>query len=131
MPLTTPGHNWDVDVDFGRHWEKEACRLLEGHGRLEVKADRLWHRTGNLAFERRYRGHPSGLSITEADWWVTVLTSPKDPMEAHCIMLHRPKALKRILNNLLRRGKASKLKGGDGGKSELVVVNVGDLARAI
>lgn len=105
--------------------------MLEGHGRLEVKADRLWHRTGNLAFERKYKGNPSGLSTTQADWWVTVLTSPKNHMEAHCIMLHRPKVLKRILNRLLSRGIASKLKGGDGGKSELVVVNVGDLAGTI
>ncbi len=127
MPLTNPGDNFDVDLDFGRHWENEACRLLEGHGRLEVKADRLWHRTGNLVFERKFKGRPSGLAATKADWWVTVLTDPKDHMKPHCIMMHRPKTLKETLNRLTRLGRATKLLGGDDKNSELVVVPIGEI----
>ena len=128
MPLTNPGDNFDVDLDFGRHWENEACRLLEGHGRLEVKADRLWHRTGNLVFERKFKGRPSGLTTSKAKWWVIVLTSPKNPDESECIMIWDTKKLKSRLNALTRNGKASKLLGGNDKQSELVVVSIKDLA---
>ena len=128
MPQTKPGNNWDVDLDFGLAWEKRVCSMFEGDGSLEIKADRKWHETGNLVFERRYRGQPSGLSTSEAKWWVIILTSPDDPHKSECNMIWDTKKLKSRLNALTRNGKASKLLGGYEKQSELVVVPIKDLA---
>ena len=37
---------------------------------VEVKADRLSKKTGNVAIECSYGGEPSGLKATKATWWV-------------------------------------------------------------
>ena len=57
------GTNKDYRYDLMT--EKDSRRYL-----FEVKNDVLAQKTGNLAFEYRCRGKPSGLSITEAEWWV-------------------------------------------------------------
>jgi hypothetical protein len=37
---------------------------------IEVKNDRLIHKTGNLFFEYESRGKPSGLATTTAEYWI-------------------------------------------------------------
>ena len=39
---------------------------------VEVKADRLSKKTGNVAIECSYGGEPSALKATKAAWWVYV-----------------------------------------------------------
>lgn len=85
----TPG-NWHSDLAFGKRYEKKALELLEDgdvitppegvkhspwdfkHNGLayEVKSDRRAHQTGNLCIEYEHTNRPSGISITEADFWI-------------------------------------------------------------
>lgn len=37
---------------------------------VEVKSDYYCQKSGNVAVEVECRGKPSGLAVTEADWWV-------------------------------------------------------------
>ena len=63
--------NFDVDLDFGKVYEEKIRDLFEGEGSIEVKTERdIWADTGNMAIEIRYKGKPSGISHTEADWFI-------------------------------------------------------------
>ena len=44
--------------------------------KYEAKADRMAHKTGNLCIEYFSRGSPSGISTSEADFWVYMLVAP-------------------------------------------------------
>ena len=66
---------WDIDLRFGLEGENEIRELLKLKG-LEVKKDRIWHRTGNLFVEVMCWSQTlqdwenSGLNVTEASHWV-------------------------------------------------------------
>jgi hypothetical protein len=87
--------SWHRDLAFGQSYEKIAIGLLEDgdvttpppgkhspwdfkHNQVafECKADRRAHTTGNLCIEYEHTGVPSGLSITEADYWLYFIVKP-------------------------------------------------------
>lgn len=45
---------------------------------VEVKSDKIASRTDNLCIEFKYRGKPSGIDATTADYWVYYILYPKD-----------------------------------------------------
>ena len=78
------------DLQFGQRYEKEALRIL-GDGETttapndkafsawdfihkgvayEVKSDRRAYTTGNLCIEYQHTGIPSGISLSQADFWL-------------------------------------------------------------
>ena len=66
--------NFDLDLNFGEIFEKKVNDMLQCKGDIEVKTERdRWANTGNICIEIRYKGEPSGLSITEADTWIHLL----------------------------------------------------------
>lgn len=116
---------FDIDLDFGQLYEKRLQYLLQSKGKIEVKTERnLWASTGNIAIEVRYRGKPSGLSTTEADWWFHILTINGEMVSMVAFPVHR---LKRIVKKMLRDGSAKKIMGGDENKSEMVLLPVDKL----
>lgn len=54
------------------HSSKE-CDLIGNTITFEVKRDRMAPTTGNVALEIAYKGEPSGILGTKADYWVTVI----------------------------------------------------------
>lgn len=50
---------------------------LLGNTTVEVKLDFGTHRTGNFYIEYSSRGHASGITTTEADYWVLIAASEK------------------------------------------------------
>lgn len=71
--------SFDLDFSFGREGEKLVEELLTGGRTIEVKRDRKWHQTGNVYIEvecwyvASQSWQPSGLSVTQADYWAFVL----------------------------------------------------------
>ena len=66
--------NFDLDLNFGEIFEDKVNKMLKCKGDIEVKTERdKWATTGNICIEIRYKGRPSGLSITEADTWIHLL----------------------------------------------------------
>jgi len=58
---------YDLHVgEYAESWTKE----LFSNSKVEVKADSLAHKTGNAYIEVYSRGKPSGISTTEAEYWV-------------------------------------------------------------
>lgn len=131
MPQTQPKHNFDVDLDFGQIWERRVCNIFENNGSLEIKADKIWHKSGNLAFEFKYKGHDSGIAKSQALWWVSVLTSKDDPDNTELILIWKTEKLKELLRKLCKEKKADIMRGGDGGNSEMVLAKIDDLLPAV
>ena len=103
--------NFDLDLEFGEQAEEEICNLFEGRTRMEVKADTgVWKKTGNLVIEIRYKGKPSGISTTDAEWWFNAIYDGDEPIGG---FLFRTTTLKRMIKNLLKEDKAHVISGGD------------------
>lgn len=63
-------NSFTYDLSFGEEAEDWVKKLLSNGFKIEVKNDRLIHKTGNLFIEYESRGKPSGLSTTTADYWI-------------------------------------------------------------
>ena len=75
----TTKSSFDLDFSFGRVGEQLVESLLTEGKRIEVKRDRKWNITGNVYIEtdcfftKNNAWAPSGLSVTEAEYWAFVL----------------------------------------------------------
>lgn len=59
------------DLMLGEAAESDVANLL-GMAKIEVKRDFKCYSTGNLFIEYRYKGRPSGISTTEAEYYCIV-----------------------------------------------------------
>ena len=119
---------WDIDLSFGEQNEEKLVRILK-HGKIEVKTERdKWRKTGNIAIELSYFGKKSGLAITEADWWATIL-SWKDDVKG--VILVPVTNMKKIVKDSVKNGRGVIVMGGDEGASELALVPLEDLVNGI
>ena len=117
--------NFDIDLKFGQIYEEKIRKLFEGEGSIEVKTERdIWADTGNIAIEIRSRGKPSGLSITEAKWWIQVFTVDKD---VKFMLMFRVDKLLKAVKYLYINELAPKINGGDDNTSELILVPISTL----
>lgn len=64
------------DLRIGLMGEMLLGKLL-GNTTVEVKLDFGTHRTGNFYIEYASRGSASGITTTEADYWVLIAASEK------------------------------------------------------
>jgi hypothetical protein len=58
------------DLSFGEESEDWVKSLFIGKFKVEVKSDRRALVTGNLYIEVYSRSKPSGISTTDADYWI-------------------------------------------------------------
>ncbi len=71
--------SFDLDFSYGRKGEQLVEELLTDGKRIEVKRDRKWHLTNNVYvevecfFTKDNKWSPSGLAVTEAEYWAFVL----------------------------------------------------------
>lgn len=105
---------FDLDVKFGDKAE-QWVGLLGSEARLEVKSDRLWHKTGNMFMEISRDGKPSGLATSESEYLVYVLW--KDNGAKSAMVFDLPHLLQ-VLSSMYNQGEIRKIKGGDGGRTE-------------
>ena len=117
--------NFDIDLQFGLICEKRLKRLLKEDGKIEVKNERdTWATTGNIAVEIRFKGQPSGLAKTKADWWFHILTLDGEMVTMVCFPVDK---LKQIVKELLDKKLVKKVMGGDNNDSELLLVPIDKL----
>lgn len=59
------------DLKLGQEIEGEFAKVLLAVGdSVEVKSDKRAHQTGNIYVELTYKGNPSGINASKAEWWV-------------------------------------------------------------
>lgn len=115
--MKSEGYNpaFDIDLKYGEVQERRLQELFTSKGRLEVKRDRQAHRTGNAVIEVESRGKPSGLSTTNADYWVYWI----DELDTGIII--STDRLKTLVND------CRSIRGGDDNTSVLKLIRLEEL----
>jgi hypothetical protein len=65
------------DLDFGTVGEDWVNDIFTSGKKVEVKTDRLAHKTGNVFIEYESRGKPSGVSTSDAHYWIYIIDESK------------------------------------------------------
>ena len=116
---------FDVDLEFGKHWEEHIDEVFSGAKTCEVKTERdKWASTGNICIEIESYGKPSGLTSTEADLWVHNLVKDN---ELCCSLVFNTDKLRKIMEEM----KPFTVMGGDYKASKLYLVSIEKLMKAI
>jgi hypothetical protein len=135
-------NGFEKDLQFGTYYEREALKLFEYDKYemskgcfkyydiklfkddkvtfVEVKSDRMATKTGNLCIEYECNKKPSGISVTTADVCVYFIIHERKEIEKELkveIYIIPTDKLKQISK------KCKSVKGGDGYKSKLYLVN--------
>jgi hypothetical protein len=112
--------NFDIDIEYGRQGENYLLDILETK-RIEVKTDRIAHITGNVAVEYRYKGRPSGIATTEADYWSFLL------YDMTTIIMVPTDKLKSIARAKYKQDQITL--GGDENASEMILIPINELTK--
>jgi hypothetical protein len=111
---------FDVDLQFGKHFEELLDDIFSGVHKAEVKTERdQWLRYGNIVIEKSFKDKPSGLTSTKADIWVHNLAYKG---ELICSIMIPVERLKQLTEAMEEDGVARVTKGGDGWKSKLTLI---------
>jgi hypothetical protein len=103
--------SFTYDLHLGEQAETWAKELF-GSCKVEVKNDSMAHKTGNMFIEVYSRNKPSGISTTEADYWLYKINDS-------AIIISTPK-LKELVRKFYRENGFTK--GGDSDTSLGVLV---------
>lgn len=117
-PTLDDRSKFDLDLYAGHSWERQFLNLL--NGKVECKLDRLARTTGNLFIEYQCRGRPSGLAVTEAEWWAIGIVGPNGDVET-AVLASVPWLIV-ICGILYRAGRI--VSGGDDGASRGVLLPI-------
>jgi hypothetical protein len=92
--------------------------------KIELKSETFqWERTGNIAIEYRCDGKPSGISTTEADFWVHELRRNDATLVYLMFPIDRLKALAR---EAIKSGKC-RSNVGDDGRFDVALIRLRDI----
>ena len=126
--LTDKGFK-DISFNKDKLWDIRGRSPLTGLlTDFEVKTDIYCKNketdTGNMAIEIRSRKKPSGISITEAKWWIHVFTIEND---VKFMLMFRVDKLRKAVKYMYLNDLAHKVNGGDDNTSELLLVPISTL----
>ena len=124
MPVTEEiQQKFDLDLEFGHLGEDFVKNFQDKNNKIEVKTERdKWKKTGNIAIETRCRGKKSGISVTEAQTWIHLL-SYNNKIEGGFIV--STDYLKKRIKELIASGDAKwPIMGGDDNMSQMVLVPI-------
>jgi hypothetical protein len=65
--------DFNFDLEFGEKAETWVHQIFSEGGKIEVKYDRLAHKTGNIYVEVYSRNKPSGISTSKANYWIFII----------------------------------------------------------
>lgn len=103
------------DLNFGEIAEDWLNILFKDGKLIEVKSDRLIHKTGNLFIEYRSRDKPSGLATTTANYWIYRM----DILDTAIIF---PTELLKKVCRVYYKNNEFKIKGGDNNTSDGLLI---------
>ena len=132
------------DLKFGQIYEKEFIKIMgfqtykhetnkaikeydiivkhnTNETKYEIKADRLSYKTGNVCIEIANSGRPSGITSTKSDYWGYFVIKP----DGYDLYIIPTEELKEMINPK----KYKVLRGGDGKKSELILIPISHLEK--
>lgn len=117
-PAVCDRKKFDLDLAYGKVREQRIADMFTDK-KVEVKSERdMWVRTGNIAVEYESYGKPSGIAVTEADYWFHNLCIGD---ETFATLVFDVPSLKRIIDNLDYKKTVS---GGDHNASRMYLLNI-------
>ena len=126
MPVTEEvQQKFDHDLEFGRLGEDFVKAFQSKNTKVEVKTERdIWKTTGNIAIEIRCRGKLSGISATEAETWIHLL-SYNNVIEGGFIF--KTQLLRDKIKKLHKDGNLKLIMGGDDNMSQMALLPIKEL----
>jgi len=123
-----PLSKFDKDLQFGQAGENWLVWLGSQEAKVEIKTERdIWQETGNLVFEFRCRGKPSGISVTQADWWVHLLSKDNQIVAGYIWSVPTLKNFLRTAYKTPTQLGCKVVNGGDDNLAEIIVVPINQL----
>ena len=126
MPVTEEfQQKFDHDLEFGRLGEDFVEAFQSKNTKIEVKTERdIWKTTGNIAIEIMCRGKKSGISVTEAETWIHLL-SYNNVIEGGFIF--KTHLLRDKIKKLHKDGNLKLIMGGDDKMSKMALLPIKEL----
>ena len=126
MPVTEEiQQKFDIDLEFGRLGEDFVKAFQSKNTRIEVKTERdQWKETGNIAIEIRYKGNKSGISVTDSETWIHLL-SYNNVIEGGFIF--KTQLLRDKIKKLHKDGNLKLIMGGDDKMSKMALLPIKEL----
>lgn len=121
-------HKFDLQLDQALIHERRLGEIFEGAKieKIELKSETWqWEQTGNIAIEFACDGKPSGISATEADFWVHELRRGNETLVYLMFPIER---LKQLAREAWRAGNYRR-NGGDDGRFDVVLLRLSDLLK--
>jgi hypothetical protein len=111
---------FDLQLDAALVRERELARILGDRDvKIELKSETWqWEQTGNICIEYQCDGKPSGISTTEADFWVHELRRDGQTL---CYLMFPIERLKELARLAYADGRHRK-GGGDDGRFNTVIL---------
>ncbi len=118
-------NKFDIDLAKGIQMEETLKEFFEGK-RIEVKSEHhIWETTGNHFVEYECRGKPSGIAVTEAEYWALMLVREDETIVmVYIVPIERMKAL-------ARKYWKNKTIGGDNNLSKGILVPIEEIGECI
>ena len=118
-------YKYDLDLEYGKIFEKELQDILYGKCTIEVKAERdIWTTTNKVFIEYMRKGEPSGISTTESKYYAIALANV-DVNKPHSFFIINTMQLKEWLKDEYGKKTIIIKKGcGDGGLSDGFLVPI-------
>jgi len=122
MAFFNKDNKFDIQLQASEIAEKSIADLLCST-KIELKTEHhLWEKTGNIAIEFECRGKPSGIAVTQADFWFHQLLKEDKTFCILCFPTWRVKELARKYyhaDNIVT--------GGDDKATKMVLVPIKEL----
>lgn len=116
---------FDVDLQFGKHFEGLMDDVFKGVHKSEVKTERdQWIGYGNMVVETASNGKPSGLTRTESDLWLHNFSYKGELIFTLMVPVDR---LRRTVDKMVEDKVARVTKGGDGWRSTLALLPLDEI----
>lgn len=118
---------FDVDLQFGKHFEELLDDIFKGVHKSEIKTERdQWIGYGNMVVETASKAKPSGLTRTEADLWIHNFSYKGELVFSLMVPVER---LRRVVDKMIEDKVARVTKGGDGWRSTLALLPLDEILR--
>lgn len=123
--ILPPKSNFDLDLKYGDIMAANAHKMFIG-GKIEVKAERIWHQTLNACFEvLRYDNTKTGILSTLSTDWHQILSQEKDELKPLLSLTFPTDVLKWLIKDRLIKGRGRVQRNcGDNKRTTCVLINV-------
>jgi hypothetical protein len=124
------GRNSKFDIQLSQSLihQRRLGDIFE-HGKIEkieLKTETWqWERTGNICIEYRQNGKPSGIAVTESDYWVHELRRDGKTL---CYLMFPMERLKELAREHYRLGHFHE-GGGDGGRFCNILIPLSEILK--